>query len=513
MKSSDIDQLLDPAAFPHAVGRFELIETHISWVILTGEWVYKIKKPVDLGFVDFTCLDSRRHFCEEELRLNRRTAQDLYDDVVPIARTAQGFRVGRAPAIEYAVRMRQFPSEARLDHQLESGLFDQGDAVLMARTIADFHASLTPRTDKDPEQEFARTSRFALENFDQIRSALGCDRHAPLLSRLERWTRQQLPLIRPSLEDRVRQGFIRECHGDLHLANMVRLDGRIVLFDCLEFDPGLRWLDPMNDIAFLVMDLMAHQREDLASVFLNAYLELTGDYPGLVVLRFYLVYRCLVRAKVSALQPAAKNESAAESKGDKTGRYLELARSLVEHAQAPHLYLMHGFSGSGKSWLSQQLVGALGAIRVRSDLERKRLHGLAAGESSASGIEAGLYDADATRRTYERLLNYCETGLRAGFTMVADASFLRGWQRNLFTEMARRLNVGAHILDCAAPPHILRQRIRKRAENPQNVSEADLRVLEHQSTHQDPFTIEERTFVIRVDTDSKDCLSKLLGSE
>jgi len=304
--------------------------------------------------------------------------------------------------------------------------------------------------------------------------------------------------------------LIRECHGDLHLANMIRRDGRIVPFDCIEFDPGLRWLDPMNDIAFLVMDLMAHRRADLALVFLNAYLEKTGDYMGLAVLRFYLVYRCLVRAKVSALQPGNDRDGPLESNGDKTRRYLELAQSLVERAKAPCLYLMHGFSGSGKTWLSDHLIGKLRAIRIRSDLERKRLHGLAPGQSSQSGIETGLYDPAATKKTYECMKHYCETGLRTGFTMIADASFLRRWQRREFLELAEEMCVEAFLLDCTAPPEVLRERIQKRMTGPEQASEADLQVLEHQLAHHDPITVEEAPHLVRVATDSKDALNRLL---
>lgn len=498
MKPGDIDKLLHAAAFPHAVAQLQLIETHISWIILTGEFAYKIKKPVDLGFVDFSSLVRRKYFCEEELRLNQRTAADLYLDIVPIAATAEGLRIGQQPAIEYAVRMRQFPADARLDHQLQSGRLTLDDMPAMAQVIADFHRSLNARPLDHPAEEIAQTQQFALDNFTQIRAALHDDYFHPLLSRLETWTRRQITSLGPAFRDRAAGGFVREGHGDLHLANMVRLDGRIVLFDCLEFDPGLRWLDLMNDIAFLVMDLMAHGREDLAYAFLNAYLEHSGDYQGIAVLRFYLVYRCLVRAKVAALQPGGKRAGDVENPADKTRRYLELARSLVESSMSPRLLLMHGFAGAGKSWLSSRLLGALGAIRVRSDLERKRLHGLARGQRSGSGIESGLYDASATELTYDLLARHCETGLRAGFNMIADASFLRQRQRQRFVDLAKQLQLKLFILDCTAPPATLRERIRQRATDPQQVSEAGVEVLQHQLAHHDAFTHQEKQYVIRL---------------
>ncbi len=501
MKPGDIDKLLHAAAFPHTVAQLELIETHISWIILSGEFAYKIKKPVDLGFVDFRSLARRKYFCEEELRLNQRTAPDLYLEVVAIAETAEGIRIGQQPAIEYAVRMRQFPADARLDRQLQSGRLTAGDMLAMAAVIAGFHDSLSAQPLDHPADEIARISQFALDNFTQIRAALKDDHFHPLLSRLEAWTRRQMELLKPAFKDRAAGGFVREGHGDLHLANMVRLEHRIVLFDCLEFDPGLRWLDLMNDIAFLVMDLMAHGREDLAYTFLNAYLEQTGDYQGIAVLRFYLVYRCLVRAKVAALQPGGDIDGSAENPGNKTRRYLELARSLVDPSMTPRLLFMHGFSGAGKSWLSSRLLGALGAIRVRSDLERKRLHGLAPAQGSDSGIETGLYDARATERTYDLLARYCEIGLRAGFNMIADASFLRQRQRQRFVDLAKHLQAELFILDCTAPLETLRERIRQRATDPQQVSEADLAVLQHQLAHHDALTDEEQQRVIQAALD------------
>jgi len=487
MNRGEIDRLLDGSVFPHAVEQLELLETHISWVVLTGEFAYKIKKPVDLGFVNFTSLARRKHFCEEELRLNQRTAPELYLDVVPIAETEEGLRIGREPAIEYAVRMRQFPGDARLDHQLECGRLTEDDMLAAAEVIANFHRSLPSKPHVHPTDEITRASQYALDNFTQIRTAVSGEPFHTLLSQLEAWTRSQMALLKPAFKDRALGGFIREGHGDLHLANMVKLQNRIVLFDCLEFDPELRWLDLMNDVAFLTMDLMAHGREDLAYTFLNSYLQHTGDYPGLAVLRFYLVYRCLVRAKVAALQSSGK-----------TPRYLDLARSLVDHSRAPRLFLMHGFSGSGKSWLSSRMMSALGAIRVLSDLERKRMHGLSISQSSESGIETGLYDATATEQTYECLAHYCEMGLRAGFNMIADASFLHQWQRQRFMDLANQLQVELIILDCTAPLETLRERIRNRATDPLNASEADLAVLEHQLNHHDSLTDQEKQLAILI---------------
>jgi aminoglycoside phosphotransferase family enzyme/predicted kinase len=488
-----IDRLLDPQAFPHPVEPPQIVETHISWVILTGEYAYKIKKPVNLGFLDFTSLERRKHYCEEELRLNRRTTPELYLGVVPIAETPAGPRVGEEPAVEYAVRMRQFPASARLDRQLESGRLRPQHLRTLAKTVADFHLSLPPLPVDDPVPMTARLTQFALDNFTAIRAAYGRNPVPPLLPQIEAWMRKQIERMAPVFANRALQGFIRECHGDLHLANTARLAERIILFDCLEFDADLRNIDLMNDAGFLVMDLMAHGRDDLAIVFLNDYLEHTGDYAGLAVIRFYLVYRCMVRAKVAAMQPEAIN-----GVGKHTLRYLQLANRLAIRSRPPRLLIMHGFSGVGKTWLGDRLISAMPAIRVRSDLERKRLHGLQALDRSDSGLATGLYASEVTDRTYQHLADCCEAILRARFDVIADATFLRHWQRSLLVGRARHARAVPVILDCTASIATLRQRIRRRLEDPCRVSEAGEEVLDYQLSHHEKLVPEECRITIPV---------------
>jgi hypothetical protein len=485
--------LKDPAAFPHTVQEVRVIETHISWVILTGEFVYKIKKPASLGFLDFSTLERRKFFCEEEVRLNRRTAPELYLDVVPIGEAPDGLRIGTEPAIEYAVRMRQFPSDARLDQRLEAGQLAPEDMRDLAGMLARFHQALPPREHIDPALAAAKAIRPARKNFSHLHPELFGDDSRQVLANIEAWTRQQSTMLEPVFEARARNGFIRECHGDLHLSNLVELEGRIVLFDCIEFNPELRWIDTASDIAFLVMDLMAHERADLAYAFLSAWLEENGDYDGLEVLHFYLVYRCMVRVIVASIQFTQTHEGAAASDQPIDAlRYLELARLLVQ-APVPRLILMHGLSGSGKTWLSERLVPILPAIRVRSDLERKRLH-------DKLDTETGLYGREATESTYQLLLRHCETGLQAGFDMIADATFLRRRHRHLFLDLAERLDVQPVILDCAAPVATLQSRIRQRAAEQKDASDADLAVLQQQLEDHDELDKREHRFVIPVAT-------------
>ena len=491
-----VRELLTPAAYPHQVREIQLVETHISWVILTGEFAYKVKKPVALGFLDFSTLQDRLHYCEEELRVNRRTAAELYLAVVPIGMGPDGARVGLEPAVEYAVQMRQFPHAARLDRWLQADRLDATDMQALAATIARFHAGLPPREGIDAAFEVERVVKPARNNFTHLDPAAFDNESQQRLAVIEAWTLQQAAALAPQFEARARKSAIRECHGDLHLENLLLQEGRFIPFDALEFNANLRWIDVANDTAFLVMDLMARHRADLAYALLNSWLEETGDYDSLSVMRFYLVYRSMVRAVVTAIRQRQSQNSpqpAASARLD-ASRYIELAADLVDTPPA-RLYLMHGFSGSGKTWRSQRMVAELSALRVRSDLERKRLPGLAAEQEVTGVIDAGLYGAEVSEQTYSTLYRHCETGLRAGFDMIADATFLRLQHRERFRELARSLAVELSIVDCSAPEEVLRERIRNRAAGQSDASDADIAVLEHQLRHHDPLTDPERELV------------------
>jgi len=295
--------LLDPACYPHPVAGVRVLETHISWVLLTGEYAYKIKKPVGLGFLDFSSLELRRHYCEEELRLNRRLAPELYLDVVEIRGTPGAPRIGgEGPLLEYAVRMREFPQAALASRALASGAFGAAEVDALAALVARFHegALRAPESERFGSPDVVLAD--ALQNFEQLLPLVKSAPDDRALRELRLWTKREFAARGEALAARRKQGFVRECHGDLHLRNIVLLDGRPVPFDCIEFNAELRWIDVMSEVAFLAMDLEDRGRRDLAWRFLGRYLEATGDYAGLAVLPFYLVYRALVRAKVHLLR-------------------------------------------------------------------------------------------------------------------------------------------------------------------------------------------------------------------
>jgi aminoglycoside phosphotransferase family enzyme/predicted kinase len=495
-----IRALLDPARYDHAVEQIHVVETHISWVILTGPYAYKIKKPVDLGFLDFSTLEKRRFYCEEELRLNRRLAESLYLGVIAITGTADAPVLdGTGAAIEYAVKMVQFPEEARLDRLLARGELGPAHIDSLARELAEFHGRIAVAGYDKAFGTPERVHEPVRQNFEQIRARIETQDLAQL-RRLEIWSELAFEDLRGAFEDRKHRGFVRECHGDAHLANMIWRDGRAVLFDCLEFNDNLRWIDVMSELAFLVMDLDDRAHPALARRALNSYLECTGDYAGLAVFRFYQVYRALVRAKVACIR-LRQNGLSASDRQQARQEYLGYAALAERYTQArpPALVITHGLSGSGKTWLSQRLLEALDVIRLRSDVERKRLHGLGAQARSGSGIASGLYTPEAGRRTYARLAELAGGILRAGQAVLVDAAFLKQEQRRQLRAVADQARAPFVILDLRAEDGLLRERLRRRAQAGGDASEADLAVLEHQLATREPLTPAEQNQALVID--------------
>ena len=498
MYSALIDGLLRAEAYPHPVGRIEIVETHISWVLLTGEFAYKIKKPVALGFLDFGSLERRRFFCHEEIRLNGFWAPDLYLGVVPITMQDGWPRIGGdAPAVEFAVRMRQFDQAQRLDHQLEAGRLTSDDMLLLAAEIATRHREADRIL---PAGRLLRnTKRLMWDNLDDLIGEIAAER----ISALHRWTKAALDGHDFFLSERCEKGFYRECHGDLHLGNLVRLADAIKAFDCIEFSEELRQTDVVADYAFLVMDLVARGRTDLAYMFLNRYLEISGDYDGVRLLALYVVYRCLVRAKVAAIR--RRERKPAESRDEDTAtldHYCELARTWTE-TRKPVLVVMCGLSGSGKTWLSTRLVTAMPALRMRSDLERKRFFGLEETADSHSGIASGIYDRQAGQAVHERMADGARSMLAAGFDVILDAAFLDVESRGRAKCLAADCGADFVILQAAAPQEILEERLRRRAAAGKDASEADLAVLRYQLETAERLTADEARSAVTVNTDSE----------
>ncbi|MCG6975334.1 MAG: AAA family ATPase [Acidiferrobacterales bacterium] len=502
MSQTLIDALHDPALYNHPVDRVEVLETHISWVVLAGDIAYKIKKPVDFGFLDFSTLEKREHYCREELRLNRRLAPSLYLDVIAIGGSAEAPRLGVADhVIEYAVKMKRFDEAMRLDRLLDQNRLHDTHIDSLADELATFHqtAEIAGNDSEfgSPEAVFQPIQ----ENFAQIRPLLNANEHSSelgLLDRIEDWCRQSFGLLQDTLAERKQLGFVRECHGDAHLANMVLIDNQVVLFDCLEFNPALRWIDVVSELAFAVMDLEDRAHPEFARRLLDRYLQRSGDYAGLALLRFYQVYRACVRAKVAVLrwqQTPADNEL--QLAWREFCDYLSLAETYT-HARQPIVVCCYGVSGAGKTTVSQHLLESLPLIRLRSDVERKRLFGLALEDRSDEAVGEVMYSEETSTRTFDRLATLAQTIVQAGFGVIVDATFLRQAERRRFAALAQTLETPFRILEITATEAAMRKRIEQRNHFGKDASEADASVLARQLEWREPLTPEERRITLTV---------------
>ncbi len=492
--------LRNPACYPHAVRRIEIIETHISWVILTGSYAYKIKKPVNLGFLDFTTLAARRHYCDEEVRLNRRLAPDMYLGAIAITGSPQQPVIGgNGPGIEYAVKMREFPQSALLDGALARGEVNTATIQALGHRIAAFHAALAPAA-TTAQAAAAAALAPALDNFRLMLPLLDAPADVAALQAVRDWTLREHQARTSPFGQRGPAGRMRECHGDLHLGNIALIDGAATPFDCIEFNPALRWMDVISEVAFLVMDLEAHGRRDLAYVFLNSYLEAGGDYAGVAVLPFYLVYRAVVRAKIGLIRAAQCNAASRPNQRALHAypHYLALAASYIKPRRGA-VIITHGLSGSGKTTLTQVLLAEIGAVRVRSDIERKRLHGLDALARTQSAPGAGIYTPGKTARTYGQLAQHARSIAAAGYPVIVDATFIKYAQRAEFRALAQELGVPFVIASLPAPHDALRTRVAARTAQGGDASEAKLAVLETQLMTHEPLTADELDLAVTAD--------------
>jgi len=497
LQSRLIQSLKESTDFPSCNERPTLIETHISTVFLAGDFAWKFKKPVNFGFLDFSSLDQRKKFCDEELRLNRRLAPDLYLEVVKITGDPEHpVFGGDGEVLEYAVKMRRFKQEELFNNLLAEDRLDDQLIRQVGRIAAEFHAQADRATMDMPYGSAEAAYDPMQQNFDQLRELISDPEQLKQLDKLEHWTQEHFQALRPLLELRKQEGYIRECHGDMHLGNIALIESQVAIFDGIEFNDFFRWGDVMSEIAFLTMDLDHRGASKLSNIVLNEYLEASGDYDGLILLRFYQVYRAMVRAKVSSFRLAQElSEAEREEVLEQYSGFVNLAEYYTRLDQ-PALVLMHGFSGSGKTVISGKLAPELKAIRIRSDVERKRLNALSADSNASAAISAGIYSKEMTELTYDHLADLAQKLLSAGFAVIIDATFLKQNQRARFKHLADHWL----ILDITANEADLRNNIEQRSHEG-DASDADLRVLAHQLENNDPITSDEPSLSIQWNAD------------
>lgn len=497
---SHLIELLQPVAYSHPVRRVEVVETHLAWIFLAGDFAYKVKRPVRFPFVDQRSLDRRAFLCAEEVRLNRRFAPDLYLDVVKIVNFNGSTRIGaEGTALDFAVRMRKFDRTQQLDRLLASGGIEPEELEAFGVRMAEQQKTLPRSTEAQPWGWPAAVRRIHSENAAQCEAALktrfGIERTVgPVASDME----QRVAALGALMTVRIAEGAVRECHGDLHSRNIVRHEGHLTAYDCLEFEPEFRWIDIAEEVAFLTVDLLARDRLRHAHAFLSGWLTRSGDYTACRLIHLYEAHHALVRAKVIALSPDDSGESD-EASRERAQACLAAARTALDRKN-PVLIMIGGLSGSGKTTLARKLANELAAVHVRSDVERKRLVGLAPEAASKSGLGQGLYTAELSERVQIRLQACAFATLAGGFNTIVDATFNVRTERQRFRELADRAGVKLTFLRCHAPVEVLRSRIQHRAAQGSDVSEATLDVLDWQIARAETIRPEERLDVLQIDT-------------
>lgn len=453
-----------PEFYPHRPERVEVVQTHISFIFIGGEMVYKVKKAVDFGFLDFTTLEKRKFYCEEELRLNRRLAPEAYLALERITADAHGLSLnGTGQVVEYAVRMRKLPQERMLKRLLAEGKCDHAMIDAVAAKLADFHgrAETGGRID---ELGGVETIRFNHEeNFSQTASYVDLTIPHGRYAFISAFDRDFLKRQGPLLQRRVVDHRIRDCHGDLHLEHICVADG-ITIFDCIEFNERFRFGDVAAEVAFLAMDLDYNGYPQWAEVFVAAYIRHSGDTDIRRLLDFYRCYYAYVRGKVvgfrindPAIDEAGRNEAKAIA-----ARYFELAFTYAARPERPLLIVTAGLMGTGKSVLAQNLAPRLGAEVIRTDVLRKELFAKGPQERHIEAFGQGIYSDEFSRLTYAKALEIAAERLKEGRSVIIDASYKRRDERLRAAGTAKELDAGFFLIECTAPEEALKRRLDSR---------------------------------------------------
>jgi uncharacterized protein len=493
-----IPQMQKAEFYPHNVSDdIELIQTHVSAVFLTGDYAYKLKKEVNFGFLDYSTLEKRKHFLEEEIKMNGVIAPELYLEVVPINQEGDRFTLnGTGEVVEYALKMRQFPQENLLINLFEAGKLEISQMEELGKIVAQFHKEAKTNEYISSFGTVAKIREAFDENYQQTQGYVGRGQTQEQLTETQAYTDKFFAEREDLFKSRITNNKIKECHGDLHLKNICLWQDKIQLFDRIEFNEPFRFVDVMYDVAFTMMDLEAKGKPDFANAFLNTYLEQTGDYEGLPLLPLYLSRQAYVRAKVTSFLlddpniPATVKQEAQATASE----YYQQAWQYTQNLQGK-LIIMSGLSGSGKTTVAKTIARKESAIHLRSDAIRKQLAGISVEEKGSNEI----YSAEMSQKTYTRLLELGIMLSKAGFTVILDAKYDRVTYREQIISAASSDNIPLQIINCTAPIEVLRDRLNQRTGD---ISDATAELLETQQANAENFTESEKVYVTTIDTSS-----------
>ncbi len=495
-----IEQMLLPEFYEHPVTEpIQLLQTHISFVLLTGDFAYKVKKPMNFGFLDFSTLEKRKYFCEEELRLNRRLAPELYLSVLPIIETDGKYHFDKTETgtstgtvLEYAIAMPEFSQEDLLIEMFASGRLTVDHVKQIGEQLAAFHQRAETNDHINSFGTMEAVRAVANDNYASTEKYIGIAQTEEQFAQTRAYTEQFFAENAALFSDRIAKGKVRECHGDMHLKNICLYQDKIQIFDCIEFNEPFRNSDVLYDAAFLLMDLQFRGRSDLANIFLNTYLENTGDYEGCVLLPLHCSMRAYIRAKVTSfllddpnipanVKAIAQAEAAA---------YYKLAWEYTQPKQGK-LIIMSGVSGSGKSTTAKAIASEQDAIYLRSDAIRKQLAGIELMQRGGDDI----YTAEMTVKTYTRLAELGSLLASKGFTVILDAKYDRVSLRSQAIASAQAHNISVEIIYCDAPVEVLQQRLRDRSAANNDIADATVELLASQQSAFEDFTTEELALI------------------
>jgi hypothetical protein len=484
-----VEAMTKPGFYPHRPPRVELLQTHISFIFLAGDYVYKVKKDVDFGFLDFTSLEKRKHFCEEELRLNRRLAPDFYLDVIEIAEDTGGnITMGaRGKIIEYAIQMRRLPADRMLKKLLSEGRFSPPDMEKIARKVSDFHRQAETGGRIDENGGLAVIRHNQDENFEQTEKYIGLtipdDKYRFIQSIIHGFMDRHRPLF----ERRVQEHRIRDCHGDLHIEHICLTDD-VVIFDCIEFNERFRFGDAAAEVSFLAMDLDFNGYPDHATAFVDVYVRHSGDTELMKLLNFYRTYYAYVRGKVISfrLDDRAIGKQDREAAKELASRYFDLAYAYAARPEKKTLNLTAGLMGTGKSVLASRLASLFQAEIIRMDVVRKEMLHIDPEEHRYEEFGKGIYSEEVSRRVYDRALEAAASRLRAGNSVIIDASFKSRTERLKAAQIAKDLQADFFILECRLPDRLITQRLEARMSEKGEVSDGRADILEAQKGDFEP---------------------------